>query len=58
MGSGSIGDFRKNERGLWTATSTTDNPWAMPYENGLMLWICRGRRLPLNADWASFKNYN
>src|SRR5262249_12482835 len=30
MGSGYISGFRKNERGLWTATSTTNNPWEGP----------------------------
>ncbi len=33
-------------------------PWAMPYETGRMLWICRDRRRPLGADWAALKNFN
>ena len=37
---------------------TTDNPWAMPYETGLTLWICRHRHPPLDSDWASFKSFN
>jgi hypothetical protein len=32
-------------------------PWAMPYETGRTLWICRGRRQPLDAVWASLRNY-
>jgi Dolichyl-phosphate-mannose-protein mannosyltransferase len=34
-----------------------DNLWAMPYERGRRLWLCRGRKVPLQADWASFRNY-
>lgn len=32
-------------------------PWAMPYEAGQTLWICRGRHPPLDAVWASLRNY-
>jgi 4-amino-4-deoxy-L-arabinose transferase-like glycosyltransferase len=32
-------------------------PWAMPYETGRSVWICRGRHPPLDAVWASLKNY-
>ena len=34
-----------------------DMPWAMPYETSRTLWICRGRRQPLDAVWASLRNY-
>jgi hypothetical protein len=34
-----------------------DNAWAMPYERGQTLWLCRGRKVPFNQDWASFKHY-
>jgi hypothetical protein len=34
-----------------------DNAWAMPYERGQTLWLCRGRRVPLSQDWPSFKHY-
>jgi 4-amino-4-deoxy-L-arabinose transferase-like glycosyltransferase len=34
-----------------------DNPWAMPYERQRTLWLCRGRRVPFDQDWASFRNY-
>jgi hypothetical protein len=30
----------------------------MPYENGLSIFICRGMRLPLLANWASLKHYD
>lgn len=36
---------------------TIDNPWAMPDERGLTLWLCRGRKVPLDQDWPSFKHY-
>jgi len=34
-----------------------EHPWAMPDETGVPLWICRGRKVPFDADWASFKHY-
>jgi hypothetical protein len=34
-----------------------DAPWAMPYETGRVIWICRGRHPPLDAVWPSLKNY-
>ncbi len=34
-----------------------DPEWAMPYEAGRTLWICRGRHPPLDAVWASLRNY-
>lgn len=33
------------------------SPWAMPYESGKIIWICRGRYPPLDAAWPSFKHY-
>jgi hypothetical protein len=35
-----------------------DNPRAMPYETGRTVWICRGRKRTLDADWAGLKNFN
>jgi 4-amino-4-deoxy-L-arabinose transferase-like glycosyltransferase len=35
-----------------------DDPWAMPYETGRTVWICRGRNRPLAVDWASLRNFN
>jgi hypothetical protein len=34
-----------------------DNAWAMPYERGRTLWLCRNRRVPFAQDWTSFRNY-
>jgi len=34
-----------------------DNPWAMPGETGRTLWICRGRKVPLDVAWPGFKRY-
>jgi hypothetical protein len=39
------------------AAGTVDPAWAMPDETGLTLWICRGRKRPLDADWPSFRHY-
>jgi 4-amino-4-deoxy-L-arabinose transferase-like glycosyltransferase len=34
-----------------------DDPWAMPGETGRTLWICRGRKVPLDVAWPSFRRY-
>jgi hypothetical protein len=34
-----------------------DNPWAMPGETGRTVWICRGRNVPLDVAWPSFRRY-
>lgn len=39
------------------AVGETDNPWAMPGETGKALWICRGRKVPLDVAWPGFKRY-
>jgi len=33
-----------------------DPPYAQPIERGLTLWLCRGRKSPL--DWASIKHFD
>jgi 4-amino-4-deoxy-L-arabinose transferase-like glycosyltransferase len=35
-----------------------DNPWAMPYERGQTLWLCRGRKVSFEQDWARFRKFN
>ena len=35
----------------------TDSPFAMPYENGRPIFICRGLRTPLDKLWARLKRY-
>jgi hypothetical protein len=32
--------------------------YAMPYENNLTIYICRGLRVPLHEAWARSKNYS
>jgi hypothetical protein len=41
-----------------TPAGVFENKWAMPYETGRTIWICRGRHPPLDADWASLKHYD
>ena len=49
--------WRKNgytqveERGIF------ENPWVMPYENHLKIWVCRART-PLGARWQDAKHYD
>jgi hypothetical protein len=40
------------------AAGVFENPWAMPSETGRTIWICRGRKPPLDTAWPSFKNYS
>jgi hypothetical protein len=41
-----------------TVVGYIDNPYAMPYETNLPIYVLRGRKIPLDRDWLSFKNYN
>jgi hypothetical protein len=34
-----------------------EDPYAMPYESGLTLWLCRNRRVSLAEQWAAIKHY-
>jgi|HubBroStandDraft_1064217.scaffolds.fasta_scaffold00076_44 hypothetical protein len=34
-----------------------DNAYAMPYESGRTLWLCRGRKVPFAENWAELKHY-
>ncbi len=34
------------------------NPYAMPYENNLRIYVCRGIRRPLAALWPKLRNYS
>jgi hypothetical protein len=39
------------------AAGTTYARWAMPYENGLTIWICRNLKGSFAPAWRSGKNY-
>lgn len=39
------------------AASTTYARWAMPYENGRTIWICRSPKGPFAPAWRSGKNF-
>ena len=36
---------------------TTDEPLAMPYENGIHIYVCRKLRRPLEQVWPETKHY-
>jgi hypothetical protein len=38
--------------------SVADNPYAMPYENGLKVILCRGLKQPLAQAWPALKHYD
>jgi len=40
------------------AVGRIEQPYAMPYETGLPLWLCRDRKRSLEADWPEFKHYD
>jgi hypothetical protein len=47
------GFFRRRE----LAARLPESPWAMPYENGRWIWICRDPKGPLASIWPSVRNY-
>jgi hypothetical protein len=40
------------ERGVF------EDPWVMPYENHLKIWVCRRPRVPLGERWPDAKHYD
>jgi hypothetical protein len=48
--------MKKSYRDLIQAGRFHDD-YCMPYENDLAVWVLKGRRTPLSADWAEFKAY-
>ncbi len=47
------GRWRTRERAL----HIEDDPWAMPYERGLSVWICRGLRGSIGEMWPRTRHY-
>jgi 4-amino-4-deoxy-L-arabinose transferase-like glycosyltransferase len=39
------------------AAGAFEVPWAMPDEAGQTLWVCRGRRQPLDEAWPELRRY-
>jgi len=37
--------------------ATFFNPYAMPYENNVPIYVCRGIRRPLASLWPNLRNY-
>jgi hypothetical protein len=35
----------------------TDNPYAMPYENGRPIFLCRDLKVPMTRLWGRLKRY-
>lgn len=35
-----------------------DEPWALPTETGIAVWVCRGRKTDLRNDWTALKHYD
>jgi hypothetical protein len=40
------------------AVGRTDSSYAMPYENGLTIWVLRQPRAPLAEIWSALKHYD
>lgn len=40
------------------AVGQTSSPYAMPYENGLTIWVLRRPRAPLAVMWPSVRHYD
>ncbi|RPJ60177.1 MAG: hypothetical protein EHM23_11320 [Acidobacteria bacterium] len=41
-----------------TAAGLINNPYSMPYENNLTIWVARGIRKPLKDVWPGLKSFN
>ncbi|HEX9049399.1 MAG TPA: glycosyltransferase family 39 protein [Anaeromyxobacter sp.] len=39
------------------AARVPDDPWAMPYERGRLVWICRGLDRPIAELWPRVRHY-
>lgn len=55
------GDGEDCGGGAWRtrtrALRVPDSPWAMPYERGLSVWVCRGLVRPLSEIWPRARHY-
>jgi hypothetical protein len=57
-----VGDDREDcGHGAWSARTlgarVADDPWAMPYERGRSVWICRGLGRPIAELWPLARHY-
>jgi len=41
-----------------TPAGLVSNPYSMPYENNLTIWVARGSRKPLKDVWPSLKSFD
>ena len=53
---GSVEAMREAYKEVFQAGMFHDD-YCMPYENDMAVWILKGRRSPLAAEWAEFKSY-
>lgn len=54
---GSEADSRKSCEDV-TVAATHTSRYAIPYENNMPIYICRGLRIPMATLWATDKNFN
>ena len=57
---GDIGAVRKELLKTYSVAEPVahiDTAYAYPYERGLTLWLCRGRKAPFADDWAKLRLY-
>ncbi|HEU4384629.1 MAG TPA: glycosyltransferase family 39 protein [Anaeromyxobacteraceae bacterium] len=47
------GTFRRRE----LLARLPENPWAMPYESGRWIWICREPMVPVSELWPRLRHY-
>ena len=55
---GSTRDTLLESYGSVEAVGRIEHPYAMPYESGITLWLCRDRKISLTTDWSGFKHYD
>lgn len=54
---GSESDLTRYFKSL-TPAGLISNPYSMPYESNLTIWVARGARKPLTEIWPSLKSFN
>jgi 4-amino-4-deoxy-L-arabinose transferase-like glycosyltransferase len=56
-----VGDEREDCGGFFRerqlVAQVPPSPWVMPYENGRLIWICRGARAPVGEIWPALRHY-
>jgi hypothetical protein len=50
-------EYAKNFAEVVEAARLPPNPWVMPYEDELAIFVARGPRRPIDEIWPSARHY-